>query len=206
MSPFPTTNANTAAAARRRARRLTVIRAVLEHYVSTLRLYRAPPQPRHTSVLTGPRFMFEILTGSPWRIRHLFRMPKDTFLSLAKDLRGTGMVPNPRFTIGPSVEEKLGMFLFIVAHAASNRDTQDRFQRSADTVRTAFHDVLAGLYSLYHEHVNPPPDEIPEEIKRRHGKMKEFVNCRREIFTHGLVAGLARVVGRNLRRTEAERL
>ena len=117
--------------------------------------------------------MFEILTGSPWRIRHLFRMPKDTFLSLAKDLRGTGMVPNPRFTIGPSIEEKLGMFLFIVAHAASNRDTQDRFQRSADTVRTVFHDVLAGLYSL---------------------------------FTDGLVAGLERVVGRNLRRTEAERL
>ena len=71
MSPLMTANVNATAPARRRQRRLIISRAVLLLHTSTIA--RALPQTRHTSVLTGPRFFFEVLTGSPWRIRHLFR-------------------------------------------------------------------------------------------------------------------------------------
>ena len=54
MLPFPTPNPNAAAAARRRERRLTVVRAVLQHYMSTLSRYRTPPQPRHTETGREP--------------------------------------------------------------------------------------------------------------------------------------------------------
>ena len=122
--------------------------------------------------------MHEVLTGPTWRIRHLFRMTKEIFLDLCKDLQRDPCFHDSRQGSGPAAEEKLGIFLFIVAHAASNRDTQDRFQRSASCVRSSFHSVLGALENIYSEHVYPPPDITPEAIARQPQKLKEFENCR----------------------------
>ena len=65
-------------------------------------------------------------------------------------------------------------------HAASNRDTQDKFQHSAGCVKDAFHDTLGALEDLHPEHVYSPPDITAETISKQL-KFKEFENCRGEI-------------------------
>lgn len=40
-----------------------------------------PRNPATRPFLSGTLLMYKVLTGSTWRIRHLFRMPKENFLS-----------------------------------------------------------------------------------------------------------------------------
>jgi len=48
-----------------------------------------------------------------------------------------------------AVEEKLLIFLHITTWLASNRDTQERFSHSANTISRRFHEVLDALLLLY---------------------------------------------------------
>ena len=61
----------------------------------------------------------------------MFRMDKDTLLSLCNDLKmHYGLKHSRRM----SVIEKVGMFLFTLAVRASNQHVQERFQHSGETV------------------------------------------------------------------------
>jgi hypothetical protein len=65
------------------------------------------------------------------RIQQVFRMQLGTFISLREWLLAyTKLKPSDVV----SVDEKLAIFLYIVTRPASNRDAQERFSHSGETI------------------------------------------------------------------------
>ncbi|KAG5223875.1 protein ALP [Salix suchowensis] len=99
-------------------------------------------EPCMVSYNTGMRWLNEILRGHWKRSVNMFRMDKDTLLSLCNDLETRyGLKPSRRMC----VIEKVGMFLFTLAVGASNRHVQERFQHSGETVSRCMKEVLRAL-------------------------------------------------------------
>ncbi|SPR01857.1 unnamed protein product (mitochondrion) [Plasmodiophora brassicae] len=95
--------------------------------------------PRRTSSLSGKAWVDELLAGNHRRFREVMRMEPETFHQLKLLLLDKDLLRPSRWV---SVEEKLAIFLFIAGHAASNRDAQERFQRSGWTITRCFNEVL----------------------------------------------------------------
>ncbi|KAF8332962.1 hypothetical protein F5887DRAFT_826507, partial [Amanita rubescens] len=63
---------------------------------------------------------------------------------------------------------------------ASNREMQERFQRSGDTISKAFHRVLSYLTSpsFYNRYIKlPPKNTTPPEIRTNKKLFPFFQNC-----------------------------
>ena len=89
-----------------------------------------PKERVRTSVLTGRMYMQELLNGHPCRFKEIMHMQLPTFLAICQDLQEVEL----KETLNVSVEEQLTMFLSVVSHGWSNRDVQERFQHSGETV------------------------------------------------------------------------
>jgi hypothetical protein len=87
--------------------------------------------PKHTSILTGQQWVNELLNGHPDRIREGLGMSKEIFRQLLKCLRQRCCLRSSR---GISDAEQLAIFLHMAVVGASNRQLQERFQRSGDTI------------------------------------------------------------------------
>jgi len=99
-------------------------------------------EPCMVSYNTGMRWLNDILRGHWKRCVNMFRMDRDTLLSLCYELETRyGLNPSRRMC----VLEKVGMFLFTLAVGASNRHVQERFQRSGETVSRCMKEVLKAL-------------------------------------------------------------
>ena len=87
--------------------------------------------------------MREILdSGSEVRCMNAFRMERHVFLILCYELEeNCGLRPSKNMTI----MEKVGIFLYTISQAVSNRNVCERFQRSGDTISRIFHQVLEAL-------------------------------------------------------------
>jgi hypothetical protein len=89
-----------------------------------------PRQCVRTSILTGRRYLNELLNGHPRRFQEVLFMKKDTFQRLCLLLSGVGL----RDTLNVQIDEQVAIFLFITRHNASNRATQEQFQHSGETI------------------------------------------------------------------------
>ena len=62
------------------------------------------------------------------------------------------------------------MFLCALAHSNTNREIQERFQHSGETVSRHFHSVLQALNRLVPHYINlPNENQIPETIASNPG-------------------------------------
>jgi hypothetical protein len=91
---------------------------------------KTSPERCRTSILTGRKYVSELLQGHPERFKQITRMGHDTFTAICNHVRIAGLAD----TVNISVEEQLMMFLCIVGHRWSNRDVQERFQHSGETI------------------------------------------------------------------------
>jgi hypothetical protein len=82
-----------------------------------------------TSCRNGATFMHEILIRHETVCRRRFHMERDIFEALSRRLRESNLLADSRYV---SVEEQLGIFLYVVSKNASNRTLQDQFQHSGD--------------------------------------------------------------------------
>ena len=80
----------------------------------------------------GHDYVLELLTSANGeRIQQVFRMQLGTFDALQEWVSShTQLRPSKNI----SVEEKLAIFLHIVSRPGSNRDTQERFSHSGETI------------------------------------------------------------------------
>ncbi len=90
--------------------------------------------PCRTLSLTGEQWVQDVLNGHPRRCQEQFRMSASVFLSLEKWIETHTEIRNSRHHAGISVRQKLAIFLWIAGHGASNRDAQERFQHSGQTI------------------------------------------------------------------------
>jgi len=102
-------------------------------------------------------------------------MPITTFLDLRDWLSQNSTLRASRYV---SMEEQLMSFLWIIGHNASNREAQEQFQHSGETISRHFRSVLQAMLQLYHGFVRLPPDITPTRIRSDWGKMSYFKNVR----------------------------
>ena len=100
--------------------------------------------PQRTSALTGAAFVHKVLHGHLDTCYELFRMKRDTFISLANVLR----VNYLQDTHVVSVQESLAIFCLIVGHSQGMRVVADRFQHSTKTISRHFKGVMRALCNL----------------------------------------------------------
>ncbi|XP_042497659.1 uncharacterized protein LOC122076427 [Macadamia integrifolia] len=117
----------------------------------------------------------EILNGHADRCYQEFRMERHVFENLCRLMVHRGWLKDSRYL---RVDEQLALFLFIVGKGASNRDAQERFQRSDWTISQHFGMVLKAMRSLAKERIRPPSfNRIPIEIASNPKQWPFFKDC-----------------------------
>uniref|UniRef100_A0A803LBP0 DDE Tnp4 domain-containing protein n=1 Tax=Chenopodium quinoa TaxID=63459 RepID=A0A803LBP0_CHEQI len=146
-------------------------------YISLYYVKYIHKEPCFTSYRTGERWIHEILNGHEKRCFNMFRMTKNTFRQLAFDLENKyGLLPSERM----STLEKLGIFLYVLSIGASNREAQERFQHSGETISRVFKEVLDATQGLSRDILRPrDPEfkEIPNQIANDTRYMPYFKDC-----------------------------
>jgi len=114
-------------------------------------------EPCMNSYNTGMRWLTKILNGHWMRCVNMFWMDADTLKSLALELETMYRLKPSRQM---SVIEKVGMFLYTLALGASNREVQERFQHSGETVFRNFKEVLRSVCLLVADFIRPIDPEF----------------------------------------------
>ena len=94
----------------------------------------------------------------------MFRMDVRTFNNLCLDLESQYELKTSRRM---SVFEKVGMFLYTLSLGASNKEMQERFQHSGETISRYFNEVLRTICLLVVDVIKPNDPEFlntPQEI------------------------------------------
>lgn len=89
------------------------------------------PQPKRTSILTGQRWINELLKGHPDRFHEQIGMRKHVFRLLLNELQLYHGLQDSKYVCA---EEQLAIFLHLARTGLSSRMLQERFQQSADTI------------------------------------------------------------------------
>jgi hypothetical protein len=87
--------------------------------------------PMHTSILTGEGWIQELLTGHPARFRRSMGMSKHVFQRLVQELHVFARLCPTKYV---SMNEQVAIFMYICVSGDTNRQAQERFQCSGDTI------------------------------------------------------------------------
>lgn len=123
-------------------------------YVRRKRNY-LPRVKDNTSTLSGARYTLELLYGSNRQCIELMRMSRDAFVLLCNHFRQRAWIKDSKHV---SVEEKIAMFLTIIAHNERFVVMKRRFQHSSQTVHKYFHEVLEAMMHFAKEMIVPTVD------------------------------------------------
>ena len=125
-----------------------------------------------TSYMTGEKWMNELLYGHQKRCFNMLRMNPCTFHQLCTDLENIyGLQSSDRI----SILEKVGLFVYVLSKGASNRDAQERFQHSGETISRIFREVLDAMEGFCKDMLKPPEfKDVPLEIANDNRYMPHF--------------------------------
>ena len=143
-------------------------------YITHYYIKHVHKEPCMTSYVTGEKWMNELLDGHEKRCFNMFRMDQITFHRLSADLQSKyGLRPSDRM----SILEKVGLFIYVLSKGASNRDAQEHFQHSGETISRVFKEVLDAVYGLCKDMLKPRDPEfkdIPQQIANDSQYMPHF--------------------------------
>lgn len=102
-------------------------------------------------------------------------MARHVFMDMVEDMRAVGL----RDTRYVSAEEQVSIFMRLIIYGMGNREAQERFQRSGDTISKAFHRVLeiATNTLFYTKHVHLPDHDKVSPIISDDDRYKPFVGA-----------------------------
>jgi len=142
-------------------------------------------EPCMDSYNTGMQWLTEILHGHWTRCVNMFRMDAKTFQTLCFTLENQyGLKASRRMC----VFEKVGIFLYTIALGASNREVQERFQHSGETISRYFNEVLRSVCSLATDLIQPADPgfvNTPREIVKNPRYMPHFKVMSLIVFFNG---------------------
>ncbi|XP_066311397.1 uncharacterized protein [Miscanthus floridulus] len=107
----------------------------------------------HTSEYTGAKKVKEILEGHENWCKSEFRIETRIFKETCNYLRHESLL---RDTQGVTVEEQLGMFMYMISHNASNDRLKKAFQHSGETVLRHIRAVFNIIPTLTYRFLNLP--------------------------------------------------
>lgn len=116
---------------KRRAAIHGAVIAVTFFSTALLGIERPIPRPMHTSILTGRAWLDELLHGHPGRCHRELGMSALRFSLLWAKLAANGDLADSRYITS---QEQFAIFVYWMVHGSSQRELQERFQRSGDAI------------------------------------------------------------------------
>ncbi|XP_028052273.1 uncharacterized protein LOC114256795 [Camellia sinensis] len=111
--------------------------------------------PCRTSILSGRAWITELFEGHNGRFRDELCMPKQVFIRLCTTLVNDFGLRVPERPHGLHVEESVAIFIHVLKNLP-NRELQERFQHSGETISRHFHTVLKAMKKFTVVHCRPP--------------------------------------------------
>ncbi|XP_048489867.2 uncharacterized protein LOC125491839 [Beta vulgaris subsp. vulgaris] len=145
-----------------------------------------------------------MLTGHRNLCKEQLRLSKEVFISLANILREQQLLVAGRYI---SIEEQLGLGLYMLAKPASVRDAAEIFQHSTSTISMYFKKVLQALEALSSQIIRPYQSmyETPPEIQSNIKYWPFFKDCVGAIDGTLIQSVVADDVGRAFRDRHGEK-
>ncbi|KAL8457778.1 hypothetical protein ACS0TY_035598 [Phlomoides rotata] len=129
---------------------------------------------RIPSQITNMRDLVEVSDDD---CKKMLRMDRVAFVRLCSLLQTAGGLNNSKYV---TAQEKVAMFLSILAHHTKNRSVMFQFKRSGQTVSKYFHHVLRAvlkLHSLFLVKPQPIPDDSTDpRWQKFKDRLDEFMN------------------------------
>ncbi|GMP48492.1 hypothetical protein CsSME_00015823 [Camellia sinensis var. sinensis] len=100
--------------------------------------------PYRTSILTRNAWMSELYAGHMGRFEENVCIPKEVFVALCETLVNDFGLQVTQRPHGSAVEESVAMFIHVLK-GKQNREIQERFQHSGETVSQHVHNVLTSI-------------------------------------------------------------
>ena len=126
------------------------------------------------SYVTGEKWVNELLYGYKKQCFNIFRVNQCTFHRLYMDLENKyGLQPSDMI----SIFEKVGLFVYVLSKGGSNREAQERCQRSSEMISRVFREVLDAMDDICKDMLKPRDPEfkdIPLEIANDNRYMLHF--------------------------------
>ncbi|KAL0009520.1 hypothetical protein SO802_011022 [Lithocarpus litseifolius] len=134
-------------------------------------------RPMCTSILIGNSYVHEVLEGNPQVCYDIFCMDKIIFRHLCSELKRLQLLKEDTGIV--SVEEAIGVLLFIVGHNADFRVTANRFQHSLKTIQRRFQRALRAVHALGCLIIWPDTDaaELPYSLRGNEKYYPWFEKC-----------------------------
>ncbi|GMQ11540.1 hypothetical protein CsSME_00054143 [Camellia sinensis var. sinensis] len=110
--------------------------------------------PCHTSILAGHAWISEPYAGHMGRFEENVCMPKEVFAALCETLVNDFGLQVPQRPHGLAVEESVAMFIHVLK-VMQNREIQERFQHSGETMPRHVHNVLTSMKEFTVVHCRP---------------------------------------------------
>ncbi|CAL5422363.1 unnamed protein product [Camellia sinensis] len=110
--------------------------------------------PCRTSILTGHAWISELYAGHMGRFEENVYMSKQVFVALWETLVNDFGLQVPQHPHSLTVEESVVMFIHVLK-GIQNREIQERFQHSGETVSQHVHNVLTSMKEFTVVHCRP---------------------------------------------------
>ncbi|KNZ53860.1 uncharacterized protein VP01_3117g7 [Puccinia sorghi] len=75
----------------------------------------------------------------------MLQLESEVFILLSEKLENLDQRHTSKLS---HMNEQLSILMYVVGHGASNRQTQDRFQHSSETISHVFHQIIVGIALL----------------------------------------------------------
>nr|GEY40284.1 harbinger transposase-derived nuclease domain-containing protein [Tanacetum cinerariifolium] len=104
------------------------------------------------STISGKEFTLELLRGNNKQCIEFLRMSHEAYVRLIAHFRAAGLLKESEHV---SVEEKLGIFLFIIGGNRRCAAVKQRFQLSTETINKIFSEVMVAMRKFAREVITP---------------------------------------------------
>ena len=153
-----------------RSRRFGQVLHMLEEYV-LLRQSRIRRQLRNDAETCSEKVQ-RLLCGHPQTIFNKIRMNANTFRTLSHILNERRLVSG---TINSTTDEKLIITLEFLAQSTTNREAQEHWNRSAESISRWFKEVVEALCRLKDEYIKlPDQNRVQDSIVENQHKYRPW--------------------------------
>jgi hypothetical protein len=128
-------------------------------------------EPYNNAIFTGEAYVQHILTGNRLRAQAMFRVSIDIFKICSQELLSIDLEPASKMV---GMDEQLAIFLYIVGQNATNRQAQDRFQHSGETISRIFHHIINLFLQLQKKYIVSPSVSLTHETILDNPKFSPF--------------------------------
>jgi hypothetical protein len=139
-------------------------------------IHRYTYEPCRTSQMTGNMYYEELISSScnKCRFHQILRMDRETFLKLLEKLENCRRCLKSTRYMTAGEKAMIGIYILT---GKSNREAQERWQHSGETITRALMDFAHAVLAIQNDYITKPSSNTPPEISSNPKFASYFSNC-----------------------------